>query len=286
MRTGAALLCAVAVLLQAGCAGPDGNEQPVPALPEAEQQRIYGVYLDAGRSAWFDRDGEELEEPGTLLYDTLTGVPYLRTTVQYERTGEQDANGAPVVRTLSQLWDLDGNLLYDWQEGEYAAAFGEYVILRDPMRGMVEMGMVPQGFESCLWNYRSGQPKYGEVSQVTRLDGEQLLLSDVWGRVLGVVGPDGNAKGAFPVSGQYHFAQPWREYLLAYRYDGMGNPQDQVLLRPDFSVVMSAPSLQSYKMNGPYLIRGDEVVSVPDGDSWELQEAVLVIGREHVGTPV
>jgi hypothetical protein len=74
------------------------------------------------------------DEQFEVLYNALTGEPQCLVLTEIKLMGrEDDEHGSAIGQDFSALYDLDGNLLYDWDAYVYRAGFGDCIIRQKSM---------------------------------------------------------------------------------------------------------------------------------------------------------
>ncbi|MEG2039421.1 MAG: hypothetical protein RRZ73_06810 [Oscillospiraceae bacterium] len=262
------LLAGVMAMFSA-CAEREDTKTPTEVQTQAEiSQEQYRITVNwsptstATAKEWvFDRNGNEIptEKQFQVLYDMESGKPQCKILTKMEDTGKDDEYGNPVVRHLSALYDMDGNLLYDWQETDYDAAFGDFVIRRDNRGMAVEAEMLPPDFKTCLWNFKTGETKIDKVANVRSLKDESgdFFADDKFGAPLGIIDKSANVVSGFPVKGNYMYADSiGGGYFIATEQTPNGEHTADVLLNKNFE-----PLLSKYSINGQFFgIVGDYII--------------------------
>ena len=208
-------ICLLATLL-AAC-----TMAPTPPTTKGSEEEIYHIYPnEMSREGWaIDRDGNmsPIDTESYILYDVITGEPQCQRRFREEDTGERDEYGGIITRDMSALYDMDGNLLYDWAPCYYEAAFGDYIIRQNRRVPFFIEDALPADFVSELWNYKTGQSVLPEVGQGEPLgEGECVLLCGPLRKPLGVVRADTLEKvSGFPAPEPYQYAYTWQDYIIA-----------------------------------------------------------------------
>ena len=293
-----AMLIVLVALALAGCSllpagegvsesasGPEAAASE-PAAAEGSDHTVYSVYMEYDRTVVMNAAGELLpeEEEFSTTEDILTRTPLLRTAGRMEDTGEEDEYGNPVARTLSALYDLDGNLLWDFEEVRYANAFGDFIIRQDTRPMMAEPSELGEDYETALWNYKTGEVVLDGVYSAQRMDDSSVLLLDSAGGPLGVVDARGSVLSGFPPPAQYHYGRAWNGHILAYTT----NPNEisdkgdfrEGLFTADLELIAERGSFNELfiGLRGDYLIytereSGEEGIMDADGNTLYVVEA-------------
>lgn len=273
------ILAATALaLVLAGC----GDAKPAPADKQAASatEQLYTIFFGdyPNRKTWvIDKNGETVPEDKqyTVLRDLLTGEPQCKTLSRVEAAGKDEYDNI-TTRDVSALFDLDGNLLYDWSECVYKDGFGDFVI-RQSRWLMFYEETLPKDFESVLWNFKTGRTQLPEAGEIFSMgDGETLLLMDTVYRPLGIVDKSGNTLSGFPAPEKYAYAtEAWNGYILASSRPFAAYDEDPsyryFLLNSNFEELLSHKYLyRSYFGNVLQYVDGDgeqEQVGIiaPDG---------------------
>lgn len=201
-----------------GCTAAS-SDTLIPSLETPYSEQRYTIDLGDNRGVkWvLNGDGETImeEEGYTVLFDVLTGEPQCKAQYRLESLGAANENGYVETRDISALYDMDGNLLYDWSECVYQAGFGD-LIIRQNRNLMFNEEILPEDFISELWNFKTGQTHLAEVGTMELMgDGQTLLLKDAMYRPLGIVDSAGNVRCGFPVPERYAYATVWNDYIIA-----------------------------------------------------------------------
>ena len=104
------------------------------AITPVSQFERYSIPMNFGTSwnqqYWtVDRDGRTIteEEQFTVLFDVLTSEPQCMVLKRLEKRGTYE-NGENYNTELSAVFDMDGNLIIDWDEYDYYSGFGDFII--------------------------------------------------------------------------------------------------------------------------------------------------------------
>ena len=249
-----------------GTGQPGGDWLPGPGAGAGTPRldELYSIptsvsYSWSGLGWVVDRDGATI--PGdrqyTVLYDVLSGEPQCLTLTRAEKTGVGEYGEIIGIDTAA-LFDLDGNMIYDWGEYSYSDGFGDFVVRRESLPGFA-FGDMQEEAECELLDFRAGRTFIPGVGQASRLTDDKVLLLDSGYRPLGVVDGDGSKLSGFPVDVQYANAWAWDGYIMAIDrlvYDYGDEPGRTFLLTPDFEQLFSYASLEGSPAGG--VLRYDE----------------------------
>ena len=268
-------------------AGAEDGANNEPGRDLAFYEELYHIPMSVGYS-WYssewvvNRDGATIPENQryAVFYDVLSGAPQCLALTRIEGRGV-DENGITLVVDRAALFDLDGNLIYDWGDYSYSAGFGDFIIRREnePMPYYDFWG---EGGKSELLNFKTNQSYLADVNMVYRLSDDEALLLDNNFSPLGVVDSAGTKRSGFPVDGQYVYARDWNGYILARNrvYDDYGLSPDTpereqtFLLTPDFEQILAYDQLNE-SMSGEILEYTEGM-----GTAAERSGLVAIDGRE------
>lgn len=258
-----ALALLICLSLIASCAAPTpsfsspsaSSTEPPPAasaLPKSLPQEgnlFYSLYtFDA--TYMMDFEGQPIEESEVFdtCYDIATGEPRYLTKTRIEDTGANDEYGNPVTERYCRLYDLNENLLYDWQPITYNAAMGELLIRTNRSNMWFYQGAFSEGIESCLWNPVTGETVLEDVDSVQDMGGNLFLAGDASGKVMGVIDEKGNIISGFPALAEYYYPTTKHGLILTDNNSPYAEFSDKehivnYLLDKDFNLLLEAPSL-------------------------------------------
>jgi len=251
-----------------------GTEQPGAGQPDTDKPGEQGGGANASpspferymismtfgaswnQSYWVvDRDGVTIpeEEQFTVLRDVLSGEPQCLVLTRHEKISENEYGGI-IDAEFSAVFDLDGNMIINWDEYNYYNGFGDFIIRQQSWHSFEET-MGPQIYDGEyrepkreLLDFRNNKAFIDGVSVVDRIDDVTALLSDFSSRPLGVVDNTGTKQAGFPVPDKYAYARPWNGYIIAtnqsvFSYEE--TPKQQAfLLTPEFEELLSYETLQ------------------------------------------
>ncbi|MFA9379938.1 MAG: hypothetical protein ACERKO_02645 [Acetanaerobacterium sp.] len=276
------------VLLLAGCGVPPANKTPEPALDAnvplqeaAEHTELLHFSIDLGsRTPWVvDYDGNTVPEERQfrVLYDQGNGQPQCQILTRVEGTGQKNKYDQPITRTLCALYDMDGTLLYDWDEVSYKEGFGDYILRRDTMTPFDEMEPegLPANFYTTLWNYKTDTIYMEGIFSLQNMDNNSFLASTVRNKAIGVLDREGSKLGGFPTPKDYFYSTPWNGYIIAStREPNHPKPHTEIsLMTVDFQPLFSRTSARAAlygRDEGGLIFRDlttESILSVPDGDT-------------------
>ena len=244
-----------------------------------------------------DRDGATIPEDRQfdVLYDVLTGEPQCLTIMKTEAAGKNEYGGI-MTRENSALFDLDGNLLYDWGEYTYIGGFGDYIIRQhSPLITYDETQA--SYYESGLWDFKTGQTMAPDAGSVEKLSDSEVLLLDIESRPLGTMSASGEKRAGFPAPVQYASAMAWNGYIIAsskpftmHDYEGLYR---RYLLTPGFEPIFECQRLSGSpagnvlfyteetdlieKRSGIITTDGHELYRMPQGRSVFYYDEELII---------
>jgi hypothetical protein len=250
---------AVALLLLASGSGVYAETAP--------EETVYEIDIGGWESGevWrIDKDGNEVpseEKPAytsRVLEDLATGEPRYEVRVREELVHDPEG-WANTIRWRS-LWDLDGNLLLDWDRTNYDDGFGEYIIRQDNRDGIVDMFEIPEDYHSALYHVPTGKELFVGAFGVWSLEGGDFLLTDKINSPLGVISSSSEVVSGFPVKGEYFNARAWGDSIEAdnvnyFAADGdyQKNTPRNYILDKSFNEVFSAEWISTVY----WALRGD-----------------------------
>lgn len=249
---------------ESGLPAPAAEESPAAQPPSAEgADRLYRIYRE-DQIVVMDGDGNLLpdEEAYTPLYDLLTGAEAYRLRTRHEDTGEDDEYGNPVVQQYCSLYDVKGNLLYDWEPVAYRAAFSGLLIRQDPRNWWSNPSEL-EGYSTALWNPATGETAADGVDSLQKMGDGSVLALDVTGRALGVLDGSGKVLSGFPAPADYYYPTAECGIISAdagYNpYGPGGKPSSALLLDRDFNILFECEQLNLgfYGLRGPYALWHD-----------------------------
>lgn len=232
----------------------------------ADDREIYSIYLDYGwemgeteRSGWMymESDGTVIPEGEikTKLYDMLSGTVAAMTETKTEDTGLDDEYGSPITATYSRLYSPNGELLRDWEEKDYSEGFASFLIRHDNINWYEE---IPDGFETALWDIRTGESVIDGVYSLEKVDDSHFLALDERGVLLGMLDENGNKIAGFPLKEKYYYPTVENSVILVdthdpYYYDGSDKTVYRIIDN-DFNTVFETNQLNIsyYALRGPY----------------------------------
>ena len=269
---------------ETGQPGP-GDEPGANTGAEGETvlyEELYYIPMGAGYS-WdglelvIDRNGVTVpkDKQFAVLYDVLSGAPQCLALTRIEERGVDENNSTLIIYTAA-LFDLDGNLIYDWGDCSYSAGFGDFVIRRENVP-RPSYDFLGRSDKNELLNFKTNQLYLEDVNMVYRLSDDKALLMDAGLRPLGVVNSAGTKLSGFPVDESYAFVRNWNGYIMArnraYLADAPASPQS-FLLTPDFEQLLVYSQLDES--------RSREILEYKEGEGTadERNGLVTIDGRE------
>ena len=259
---------------------------------DSQEERVWVV----------DRDGATVPEDKqyTILCDVLTGEPQCMTLSKPVSKG-RDENGNAMTYIISALFDLDGNMLYDWGEYLYYSGFGDFVIRQNTKEQTITG--YPFDLYSELWDFKANRPVVSGVGQVFRLSDDKVLVvyGDDWneGRPLCVMDAKGAVLDDIYTGEEYTTAWVWGGYIIATDGENSaGYSGQQYLLTEEFKPICSYTTLIGSKDgkvlaygNGPGFGEpgggiitpdGKEVYKIPSDERvLNFDKEILVTGYDH-----
>ena len=162
-----------------------------------------------------DRNGVTIPEDRQfrILYDVLTGEPQCMVLSKDVETGRGEFNDI-ITRQRSALYDLEGNLISDWDDYDFYEGFGDYIVRQESWQYSYS-GDEPWSPKGGLWNFKEKQTLIDGAFQVARINDDRVLLSEIFYRPMGVVDKNGNKIAGFPLPEIYKNARPWNGYIIA-----------------------------------------------------------------------
>ncbi|MCL2110894.1 MAG: DUF5046 domain-containing protein [Clostridiales bacterium] len=241
---------------------------PEPFLGERYTIPLYMDFYSFATSipAWVvDRDGNTIpeDEQFVVLYDVLTGEPqcqFLTKTVERGKELYKDEYNEftyIVARDISALFDLEGNMIYDWGEYYYRPGFGDFVIRQESWHPEYDGPYGSRPGASELLNFKTKRRHMADVYEVSRLSDNEALLSYDEYKPMGVMNKSGAKRSGFPVDEQYAYTQAWNGYIIASTHsrhsrDDQTHRRD-FLLTPDFEEILAYRSLRGSSV-GEFLL--------------------------------
>jgi hypothetical protein len=199
-------------------------------------------WCEQGDSWVTDRDGRTVPRDGQfeVLYDALTGEPQCLALTRTELIGrEDDEYGSAIGQDFSALYDLDGNLLYDWDAYIYRAGFGDFIVRQKSME--VSNYASWEDNTSELWDFRANRVLLADAYTAERLSDDRVLITDISGRPIGVMDAAGRMVTK-TISEGYSGARVWNGHIIARDESGNDGREREVLLTADFTTVLTAES--------------------------------------------
>lgn len=256
-----------AFLLLTACSVPTEGSAPEREETPAAQGELYRLYFLENDSV-FDQAGRRIpeEEVYTTLSDPAAGEERYRTRTRREDTGEDDEWGNPIVQEYSALYDLEGNLLYDWEPITYASGVGGLLIRQEP-RSFYDMPDPASDYESALWDPVTGETVLEDVAALIKMDRDCFLAEDFRGMALGTVNARGEVLSGFPVPEAYYYPSVQGKWILTDLQDPYSGDWDENrsrqcrILDENFNILWEGERLNmaSYGLHGPYfLVDGEE----------------------------
>lgn len=197
-----------------------------------------------------DFEGQPTDESEVFdtRYDIATGEPRYLTKTRIEDTGVKDEYGSPVTEQYCRLYDLNENLLYDWQPITYNAAMGELLIRTNRRNMWFYQENFPEDLESCLWNPVTGETVLEGVDSVQDMGDNLFLAGDASGKVMGVIDEKGNIVSGFPALEEYYYPTTKHGLILTDNNSPYAEFSDKeyivnYLLDKDFNLLLEAPNL-------------------------------------------
>lgn len=211
-----------------------------------------------------DQNGNEIpkEKQYTVLYDLITKKPQCQTRKKHEKIGEDPEYGYPITRTLTALFDMNGNMLFDYDEVEYSQGFDNFVIKSKLTNGFeVDWNL---DYDERLVNFKTGEDVLKGVGWLEVLDREkkELVACTLAKRdIIGII--DENAKiisKPQQTDMKYNFPQIFEGIIIAEEYkedlDENAKPDTKmVLFSRELEIIRSALQLgHGYgQLKGKYL---------------------------------
>jgi len=225
LKTTAVCSLAILLIIFSACGGapvqPGADDAQRPA-PRDESERVYRIPLggnwDSAAFWVIDRDGNEAADDSALGYreyeltDLATGEPAFQVR---ERQEVDRADEFPKTLTWRSLWDLDGNMLIDWEIMDYRQAFGEFIVRTQSWEAFLLAGGDFDNLPTALYHVPTGREMFAGAFFAGRLDNGNFLLSDQWGAALGIVDESGVVAAGFPMETPYHGVSAWNNYIIA-----------------------------------------------------------------------
>lgn len=218
-----------------------GTPYTGPVAPAAE---LYA--LSVGGDEWsgnnqvtvLTRDGEvAMQGRGLqLLRDNFTGLTQAIAKVRHE-----PQPGAADATTFSALYDLEGNLIADWQPVTYIGGFGNYV---------EAIHMNDGEYFASLYNIQTRQSNY-RFSYLTPLSGQKTALYSSDNGLLGILDAEGNEIWGFPADAHYTWVSTAGNMVLLQRE----NPDCTLVLDEDLNVIWESDSSGFVEIYGEYASR-------------------------------
>jgi hypothetical protein len=120
--------------------GEQGNDTITSPSPFERYSISMNFGMTWDQSYWVvDRDGATVpeEKQFTVLHDVLTGEPQCLVRTKYEKVGVYEYGGI-MSAEFSAVFDLEGNLIIDWDEYNYFNGFGDFIIRQQSWRSFEE----------------------------------------------------------------------------------------------------------------------------------------------------
>jgi len=270
--------------------GAYGSQQPA-SLDDSE--RVYRIPVggDWGSGAFWviDRDGNEVADEtdsGYMEYeltDLATGEPAFQVRQRQEVNRDE---GFPRAVMWRSLWDMDGNMLIDWELMDYRQAFGEYIIRMENWEALFLAGGDFENLPTALYHVPTGREMFAGTFNVGPLDNGTFLLSDQWGTALGIVNEAGEVVAGFPMEMPFHHVSTWNNYIIA----SSRNPREEwreeerisgFLLDADFNMLFTGDWVNPFfgGLRGDYIAfrNGDEngIWTIDDGVIFSVTDATI-----------
>lgn len=233
------------------------------SVSQAREKATFTFYMGTGLSSIvLDQDGNEVPEDKqyTILYDLITKEPQCKQNIKIVESDVKTKDGVPMTKRLCALFDMEGNMIYDYSESSYIGGFGDFIIKHDITNGFE---FSPEDdFNEELINFKTGETVLTGVGNLKVLDAKKgtFMACDMGSyELLGVIDKNAKVISGFPTKQKYYYPDANDTRIVAklgnYEKD---NKPESILLSEQLEPIMTASSI-SYLWNSPkgYLVVTD-----------------------------
>ncbi len=275
--------------------------EPAVEIPDDKyNDNIYSIWVRSNEFWSFDQNGKRItwEEPLITLNDIFTGEPQCQYRSHVSDSGERNADGYPIVKRMTALYDMQGNLLYDWQNVDYDAAYGDFIIKRGTRYMMSSIDDLPPDYKTELWNFKTGETVLDGVGHVEKL-GDNLLVTDQYSSPVWIINFGREKLIGFPPPKKYGYSYAWNGYIIAQPENKPNSAYKTYLLDANFNELLCYDSIYStynglkdnlliYQQGdetGIVSTTGEKIYIVPKGaaiDYCDGEVAIIRDGELHI----
>ena len=260
-----------------------GSESPSD-LPQnndtAAPTQLYTLVIEGqNRMVALDQNGKLLleEQVIRILSDVITGKPYLLVAERFKQetiNSQYDIDYLPIPDETA-LFDLNGNILVEWQQGfAYAAAFEDYVLRQNQALRESTMDYLEGSSADCI-NYFTGEIVLDSMTHFNGIGNNQEVAVYNQYSNLGLVNRQMEKVKGWPWSEGYSIKSSWNNYYIAIAGTDFFGSQYQ-LLNQELNPIL--PGYYGYISiafpNMDYLILSSDYW--PDADSEKQNQSVSI----------